>query len=352
MNESVTTNQRIGRDPSDMTARVVGFPEQLHEAYELAKDGPSLITRRPSRIYVVGMGGSAIGGDFVRAFAEQHSDVPVDVVRGYELPKAASGDAFALFVSYSGNTEETLAAWEQATARGLARAAITSGGELHARATSAGVPVLQIPGGAPPRSALGWTAIPSFAAMARAGLFALSDSDFAEAVEATREVVRTCGPDAGDGPLRTWAEGLVNQLPLIYAPDAAYRAVAVRWACQINENSKALAHYAFFPEHNHNEIVGWELDSTARRGVDVAFLVDDSVHPRIRRRLDLFEAQAKAAGRPVTRFAPPGRGLLARLFAFALMGDFASLYLAAKLDVDPTPVESIEQLKKALADPS
>jgi len=333
-----------------MTARVVGFPAQLRAAWELAGDGDPLLAGVPRRIYVVGMGGSAIGGDFLRAFVAAEGSVPVEVVRGYGLPRPADRDSFAFFVSYSGNTEETLSTWDDASARGIPRAVVTSGGELLRRAEAAGVPRLVIPSGSPPRAALGWTSVPLFRALGNAGVIPVTGEDLEEAARACEAVVADAGPDAAPGPVRRWAEGLPGRLPIVIAPDAPYAVVATRWSCQLNENAKVLAHAALFPEHNHNEIVGWESESAVRDLVDLAVLSDEHVHPRIARRLDLFEAMARDAGRPVTRFAPRGRGLLARLYSLALAGDFASLWLAAALDVDPTPVASIDRLKRELAE--
>ncbi|NNE44788.1 MAG: SIS domain-containing protein, partial [Gemmatimonadetes bacterium] len=143
-------------DPAGMGARVVGLPDQLRSAWTLAQDGPDLMAgARPDRIYVCGMGGSAIGGDFLRAYASEYCDVPVDVIRGYDLPRAVNERAFVFFVSYSGGTEETLSGWEEASRRGVPRAVISTGGELGRLADAAGVPWLKVPGGSPPRAALG-----------------------------------------------------------------------------------------------------------------------------------------------------------------------------------------------------
>jgi len=345
-----TTHDRIGNDPSDMTGRVRAFPSQLRRAWDLAEGGPDLIRdAEPERIYVIGMGGSAIGGDFLRAFAEREGDVSVEVVRGYELPRAANELSFAFFVSYSGGTEETLACWGEAARRRIPRACVTSGGELERRATADGVPVLKIPPGSPPRAALGWTSVPLLHALGRAGMVPVGPDSIEEAAAACEEVLADSGPEAGQSPLRAWAEGAVGHLPVIYAADSPHRVSAMRWACQINENGKALAHVALFPEQNHNEIVGWEASSPLQASARVAILDDPADHPRTRRRLDLVGEGLTAAGVPVARFAPRGTGLLARLYSYSIQGDLVSLYLAAGADVDPTPVASIDRLKAALA---
>jgi glucose/mannose-6-phosphate isomerase len=334
-----------------MTGRVRAFPDQMREAWKLAEAGPDLVDgATPDRIYVVGMGGSAIGGDFLRAYAERFGEVPVEVVRGYQLPTAANEHAFAFFVSYSGGTEETLSCWEDAARRGLPRACITSGGSLAERATAAGVPVLRIPGGAPPRSALGWTSVPLLHAMGRAGLVSLTAGNLAEAADACDTVLDAQAPDAADSPWATWGTRAAAGLPVIYAAQSPHGVTAVRWACQINENGKALAHAALFPEQNHNEIVGWETPSDLHRRAEVALLDDSRDHPRTRRRLELVAEAVEAAGARVTRFRPVGEGLLARLYSLALQGDLVSLWVAAARGVDPTPVASIDRLKASLAE--
>lgn len=333
-----------------MSARVAGLADQLRAAWELAEAGPDLLAgARPARIYVCGMGGSAIGGDLLRAFTFRRCPVPVEVVRGYELPRAADTRAFALFVSYSGDTEETLAAWTEAASRGVPRAAVTSGGRLARRAEGDAVPWLRIPPGSPPRAALGWTSVPLFAALSRAGLLEFDRGDVEEAASACEEAVRRHGPAADPAdPLRSWAEACKERLPVIYAPAEPWSACAVRWATQLNENAKSLAHVALFPEQNHNEIVGWEVASPLHGMATVAFLARERAHERVKRRMELVEERLREAGARVERFEPLGRNLAAGLYSLAVLGDLASLHLAAARGVDPTPVASIDRLKAAL----
>jgi glucose/mannose-6-phosphate isomerase len=118
---------------------------------------------------------------------------------------------------------------------------------------------------------------------------------------------------------------------------------------QLHENAKTLSHAALLPEQNHNEIVAWERPGAGVAAAVVALLDDPAVHPRVRRRLDLLAQRVVEAGRPVTRFGARGTGLLGRLYSLALLGDLASLHVAAAAGVDPTPVEGIDRLKRDLA---
>ncbi len=340
-----------GNDPADMLGRILAVPDQLRAALELARRGPDLIGgAKPSRVWVVGMGGSAIGGDFLSAWSATRSSVPVDVVRGYDAPHGLDASSFAIFVSYSGNTEETLTVWEEAERRGVPRAVVTSGGELAARAEAAGVPVLDIPGGAPPRSALGWTSVPLVVAFARAGLAPFADTEIQDAAAACERTLALEGPEAsGTGAVEEWARLAAHGLPIVHAPSARLAPAATRWICQLNENGKLLAHAALFPEHNHNEVVSWDAPSDIHRMIRAAFLLDDEIHPRVRRRMELVAGILEKAGGAVARFEAIGDGLLARLHSLAVLGDLASVYAAAERNIDPTPVAGIDHLKADLA---
>ena len=142
---------------------------------------------------------------------------------------------------------------------------------------------------------------------------------------------------------------LHRRTAFVYAAPALLEGVARRWACQINENAKTLAHFAFFPELNHNEIVGWEVcEHLLSNGVIVS-LEDRDDHPMTRRHMDVGLALMRPHAARIERVETPAGGRLARMLALMLLGDFTSVYLAYLNDVDPTPVRKIDALKKQLA---
>ena len=335
-------------DPQNMLGRILSFPQQMREARALARNGPALIPAGSfTRLFIAGMGGSAIGGDFLRQIAWERSAVPVETVRGYRWPQAAFHDAFLVFVSYSGNTEETLALWDEAARANLPRSAITSGGKLISLARSANTPCLEIPSGSPPRAALAWTCIPLIVALERAKWIEVPADEWEDAITACENMLRKFAP-GGDqhSVLQEWARRTQGRIAFIYAAEDPTAPVARRWVSQINENAKSLAHAALFPEHNHNEIVGWETNSWSDR-VSIAFLDDPSAPAPVRRRLDLV-AQDLSKRVPTFRFESLGKTTMARLFSLSLLGDLASVALAQVSGVDPTPVSSIDRLKNAL----
>lgn len=350
-------SRALAIDRSRMRDLLEGFPHHLEGGWGLGED----VEIPPfERLLICGMGGSAIGGDFLRAYLQQKGfHKPLEVVRGYRLPPL--GDAaertLVYALSYSGNTEETLACFEDAGRRGCPRIAITSGGRLAQLAHQQKVPVIEIPGGMPPRTALGYLLAP----LLRSLLPALRRSQ-REAIE--REFAETVGtlrslsplyaeePEA-ENPAKRQARALFQKIPIIYG-SAITEPIARRWKCQINENAKQPAYWDVLPELHHNEIVGWEWGSPLAERFVYVLLRDPETeeHPQIQKRFRITRALLEERGRTVLEVRPPDetQGLLARLLSLSYLGDWVSYYLALLNGVDPTPVELIEAMKRRLAE--
>src|SRR5687768_6223535 len=148
-------------DPKGMLALTAAFSEQCRKAREIADafELPNL-DFEPSLVMLTGLGGSAAGGDFVRALFEAFGEAPFSVNRDYLLPHFAGPETLLFVVSYSGNTEETLSAYADARKKGCSIIVVTSGGRLAELAKADGIPVISVPGGQPPRTALGYLLIP------------------------------------------------------------------------------------------------------------------------------------------------------------------------------------------------
>ena len=159
--------------------------------------------------------------------------------------------------SYSGNTEETLAAYDAAGAAGAPRVVSASGGELAARARRDGVPVVPLPGGFQPRAAVGYAFVVALELAALAGVAPSARAEVEAAAELARGLAAEWGPDGDeDGEAKAMARRLDGTVPVIAGPGLA-AAAAYRWKCQFNENAKLPAFAAELPEAGHNEIVGW-----------------------------------------------------------------------------------------------
>jgi glucose/mannose-6-phosphate isomerase len=339
-------------DRGGMHRHLEAFPLQLREALDIGRGAPLTLSASGVRsIVVAGMGGSAIGAEIAAGYLAGAIGVPFHVVRNYDVPAFVGPDAVVVAASYSGNTEETLAAYRAAHARGARLACITTGGELGRLAAANGHDLVRIPSGLPPRAALGYSLVPLLVLLGRLGIAPDPEADIADAIAVSRECVSMYGlgvPFDGN-PAKELAAWLRDGLPVIYGtPRTA--AVATRWCGQLAENAKVLAHRHELPELDHNEIVGWSGARPFGGRARVVFLHDEDDHPRNELRAAVTRQEVEAAGAAARDVRGFGRQALGRLLSLIMLGDFVSLYLAVLGGVDPTPVEPIDRLKKALAE--
>jgi len=347
-------------DPSDMMGAVLSLPEQCDRAkqFAAAADLGALAGKRFANVVIAGMGGSAIGGDLLRSIFEPHLEMPVAVSRDYHLPGYVGRETLVVTASYSGNTEETLASYDAARKVGAALLAVTTGGELAARAARDGVPTIAIPGGLQPRAAIGYGFVPLMVAAGRLGLMSerlLGDTD--EMIAVLTGVRDECNPEVpqANNRAKALAAQWAGSIPVIFGSQAERGAVAYRWKTQINENAKAFAAAGVLPELDHNEVVGWSghgVQARPEHTLSVVFLRDESESEQIRKRAELTKQIVEKRAARVTEVWPSGESVLARAMSLVYVGDFASCYLAYVYGEDPTPVKIIDWLKSELGRPS
>jgi glucose/mannose-6-phosphate isomerase len=249
--------------------------------------------------------------------------------------------------SYSGNTEETLAVFEAAGALGAKRIVATTGGKLADAARSDDVPVIPLPGGFQPRAAVAYSLVVALevACICGAGEHLHSEIDVAAA--RAEQLVAAWSPDGSDDCLpKSLARGLHGTVPQIAGAGLTVP-IAYRWKTQINENAKAPCFANELPELDHNEIAGWE-GAKNLGSFSAVFLDDSDLHPRIRQRIELTRGLIASRGAATFRVDALGETRTERLVSQLLLGDLASLYLAVLRGVDPTAVEAIDNLKRAL----
>ena len=270
------------------------------------------------------------------------------MVRDYELLPGVGTDGVVLAASYSGNTEETLACFDAAAENGAPLVALTTGGELAARARAAGVPVIGIPSGMQPRAAVIYMTVATLEIAAACGVVESLRGEIEGAATLLTRLIEEWGPDApADSEAKALAARLDGTVPVVYGagPTAA---VAARWKTQVNENAMAPAFSATLPEADHNDICGWER--AASLAPLAAVLLDDpETHPAVRRRIALTADVVRRNGAAAEVVESRGESRVERVLSLVLLGDLVSVYLAALAGVDPTPVTVLEQLKKDLA---
>jgi glucose/mannose-6-phosphate isomerase len=344
-----TTIRRI--DTSGMRKLLLRFPEQIEEAIAIGKKtGISLDLSKVSSIIITGLGGSAIGGDLLRSYLAGEVGIPIVVNRHYFLPQFVTRRSLVIVSSYSGNTEETLAAHHDALKRGARLLCISSNGATEKVARQHKSALIKIPEGFPPRAALGYSFFPILVTLIRNGLVRSRRRDFQETVELLkRKAVLYCKLESSSNDAVSIARQLKGRLPVIYSTTEHLDSVNLRWRTQLAENAKVLAYGNVLPEMNHNELVGWNVLKKLMKEIAVVILRDADEHPRVRVRLDLTKRIVSKYSSHVTEVKSEGETLLARMFSLIHLGDWVSYYLAVLNGVDPTPVKVIDYLKSELA---
>ncbi len=339
-------------DPDDMRGAVRDFPQHLETGWERGEAAESfgLDAGGLDGVVVCGMGGSAIGGDLVRGFVEPSTPVPFLVNRGYTLPGWVGEKTLVIVSTYSGGTEETLSSFEDARQRGARCLVVTSGGDALELAESHGLDHVVIPGGLQPRAALGYSLGVVLRIARTLGLAELTDEAMAHALEQARQRADDHDRDADGNPARDLSADWQGSLPVVYTGVGLLEAVGMRWRTQIHENAKHPAVGNVLPELDHNEIMGFESGpQEVLSRMQVVALRDADDHPQVAKRFQATSELVSDAVGGWTEIEVADSTRLDRMLSLIQLGDAASFWLAMRKGVDPTPVETIQQLKKTLA---
>ncbi|HEY4280739.1 MAG TPA: bifunctional phosphoglucose/phosphomannose isomerase [Conexibacter sp.] len=334
-------------DKAKQVDDVLGLPEHLRDALWRVESASLAPHDAPGGFIIAGMGGSAIGGALAKAVLGDRASRPIAVARDYGLPAWTTHDSTVLCASYSGNTEETLAAYEAAGVIGAQRIVATTGGKLAQAARADGVPVIPLPGMFQPRVAVGYMLVVALEVAALCGAAESLHSEIDVAAAHLETLAREWGPNGEQDCLpKQVARGLHGTIPQI-AGAGLTAPIAYRWKTQFNENAKTPAFSSELPELNHNELVGWEGAGQLGR-FSAVFLDDSDLHPRIRQRIELTRGLISSTAAASFRLEGRGETRTERLASLILLGDLVSLYVAVLRGVDPTPVDAIERFKVAL----
>ena len=327
-------------DKSNMRGVIVNFPSQFKFGIEAA--GTIKLKTGFEKIFVCGMGGSALAGLLAGTWLRlEKKHCPIHVLRQYDLPKIGGKKPLIVCVSYSGNTEETISNYKQALKNKYQTVSVSVGGKLKALCEKNKTPFIALPSDdIPPRLAVGYI----FGALAAI----LEKSGFAENLSKKiltgAEKIR---PIESEKYGRTLAEKINKKIPIIYS-SSDYHSLAYNWKIQFNENAKIPAFCNFFPELNHNEMLGFNFKEYAEK-FHVLILKSDKEHPRIAKRVNLTAELLKKNGAALDVVALKGKSNFEKIFNALILGHWTSYYLALQKGFDPAPVEMIEEFKKKMA---
>lgn len=321
---------------------IAAFPEQLEKALQIGQSysfaaAPAL----PSNVVLTGLGGSGIGGSMVQNYVFDKLKVPYLVNKDYFLPAFVNESTLVVVCSYSGNTEETIAAMEQAMKAGAKIVCVTSGGKIAELAKENGIDCILLPGGMPPRSCVGYSLVQILFILRHFGLLT---TDFEDEITASVDLIRR-DSEAIQEQARNLAEALAGRLPVIYSAQY-FEGLAIRVRQQINENSKMLCWHGAIPEMNHNELVGWR---DVNDNLAVLLLRNEDDYQRVQTRMEINKEIISKYTPHIIELYSKGNSYWEKVFYFIHVTDWLSVYLADLHEVDATEVKVIDQLKGALA---
>lgn len=338
-------------DKSGMLELIYHLPDNCEEAIKIARDSiRGLRFHNIVNVVVTGLGGSAIGGDLIRMISQARSVIPIVVNRDYTLPAFVDEKTLVIASSYSGNTEETLASYQEALKRKAKVLVITTGGELKKKALTDEVPVITVPGGMSPRAALGYSFFPLLVVLEEQGIVPRKHFKIEETIKLLKETRDHLYPEVPetDNPAKLLARKLFGKLPVIYGIAGITEVIAVRWKGQFNENSKHPAFFNVFPELNHNEIMGYEGDKDLLSKMEIVILRSPEENDRIKKRIDITRSLIEDVVSGITEIWPEGESSLERMLYHIVFGDYVSAYLAILNHKDPTEIDFINTLKERM----
>jgi glucose/mannose-6-phosphate isomerase len=299
-------------------------------------------------ITVAGMGGSAIGGEIAAALLSEELRVPMSVHRDYGLPAYIGRDSLVIASSYSGNTEETLASFEEAQRRGAKVLALTTGGKIAQLAKGANFPVISFSYPAQPRAALGYSLGLVLGTLSRLGFV----RDLTPDIDAALADLARLDERVHEGARTNGAKKMAIELSgrIVFAYGAGVMGVmARRVKGQWNENAKNWSAFDVMSELNHNAVVGFPHPPIAREALTVLLLRSDRDNPRHKLRFDVTRELLDRASIPHRTLQFGGANLLSEVLQLTMFTDYVSFYLALLNGADPSEVRSIDYLKDRLA---
>ncbi|MCL6086991.1 MAG: bifunctional phosphoglucose/phosphomannose isomerase [Actinobacteria bacterium] len=340
-------------DTEDMLGVEENFYRQLQQAKIIGEktDISKIKNKNFTGIAFSGMGGSGFSGDIIKNLVKYEIQLPVEIVKGYKLPAFINKGWLVIAVSYSGDTEETIAIAEEALKRGCEVIFSTSGGKMEKLALENSKCLVKVPGSYQPRAAAGYLFLPLYILLARLGIIKADMKIIERAIETVREKSEMYNRNvpARENFAKKIALEIGSGLPVIYGFEGVMASVAFRWKCQVNENSKCPGFWNEFPELNHNETVGWERLKEITKNFVLIIFKDGTQSQKINTRINTTQKLIRDNFSKIIEIEVEGKSDFEKALSIMYLGGMVSVYLALLNNINPTPVDKIKVLKAELA---
>jgi glucose/mannose-6-phosphate isomerase len=325
-----------------MKKLVLDFTTQLREALIIGKNYKFKAEPKTfANVVVTGLGGSGIGASIVQNYVFDKLSIPFVVNKDYFLPAFVGENTLLIVCSYSGNTEETIAAMQHGLKAKATVVGVTSGGKIADLAAKKDADCILVPAGMPPRACIGYSVVQLLYILTHFGLI---DNEFEKQIKNAIKLLDNEEKDI-QKKARAIAKKLLGKLPIIYSA-SDFEGMAIRFRQQLNENSKVLAWHGAIPEMNHNELVGWRDEAKDKA---VLILRNEDDYERVQTRMEINKKIFKKYTSTIIEIYSQGKGYWEKLFYFIHITDWVSVILADLREVDATEVKVIDFLKGSLA---
>jgi len=339
-------------DKNDYLKFLKQFPSQIEDALKLNIPSAARFKNDIRHVAVMGMGGSGIGGELLKSLYADSCTIPISIIRDYKVPASVDTATLAIASSYSGNTEETLAAYTEARKRGARLLCLTTGGKLGEHAANDNVPVITLPQGYQPRAAVGFSLVPLIKVLDEWNLLTnhSQETEYKETLKLLKSLEQEYNPEhVPDSAPFKLAREMHGKLPIIYTGPPPVYALGRRWCGQLEENAEVLAFCNTIPEMNHNEIMGWNQNFKITEKTIAIFLRDEFEHERVKIRMNLARDIIEKSSSGTAEVKSRGTTPLARVMSLLYFGDYTSYYLALLNGKNPTSIGNIDNLKENLS---
>ncbi|PID33479.1 bifunctional phosphoglucose/phosphomannose isomerase [Candidatus Saccharibacteria bacterium] len=336
------------RDPGDCLGAIKHVIDQTK--YEIEVESGDFEPFEARNVVLAGMGGSALAADMVNVLTGGWLHLPVEVVKGYNLPGYVGPNTLVIAISHSGNTEETLSCYTQAKEKGCTLAAMSTGGKLIDLAASDNLPHVRVPSGSQPRMS---TVYHLRGLLKLLQHFQIIDNDLYDHVAKSGDwlfkEVAAWAPEVKqeENYAKQLAEQFIGKTPVFYAGQLTWP-LAYKWKISWNESAKNVAFCNQYPEFNHNEFIGWS-SHPVEKPFAVVDLRSQLEMPRIRERMELSDRLLSGMRPKASVVELKGEALVEQLLWGLALGDMVSIYAAILNNVNPEPVPLVEKLKKELS---
>ncbi len=358
-------------DPADMLSAVASSGAQMREAVsmidrsflaEVSKGG------QPRNVVVSGMGGSGVGGQVLRAVLGKSAPVPILLEQSYVLPGWVGPLDVVVGVSCTGQTEETLSMISEAGRRGARVITIGAGdSDLEKLSSSIGGAIhfaIDVKGRSP-RASLWTHATPLLMVANALGISHIDEKEFEIAADLMDELSVANGPSVplSENAAKSLALSCAESLPMLWGTGMIGATAASRFMAQLAENAKIPAAHGELPEVGHNQIVTFDgvlAGAAPKRDIfsdnggvidrrtHLYILRDTNEHPAVEKRIGIVSQIASERNVPVTLIQAHDGHPISRLASLIVPTDWASVYAGLALDLDPSHIGTINQLKAGL----